>query len=79
MTINTIDVGSVIPDAKARKIVYSIFGLIGIAIGATQTGYSSASLDFPQWLTIATGVYSYLAAAGFGIAFANARKPKSDI
>ena len=49
-----------------RKTAYYIYGLIGVAIGAIQVGYSAAELGQPTWLTVALAVFSFIGAA-FGI------------
>jgi hypothetical protein len=74
MSLDTINIGSIVPSAQARKIIYGIFGAIGLVIGATQTAYSSAGQAIPIWLVAAMAVYGYLAAAGFGVAYGNAKQ-----
>src|SRR5699024_7638101 len=49
-----------------RKTAYYVYGLIGVAIGAIQVGYSAAELGQPTWLTVALAVFSFIGAA-FGI------------
>src|SRR5699024_12810075 len=45
------------------KTAYYIYGLIGVAIGPIQVGYSAAELGQPTWLTLAIPVFSFIAAA----------------
>src|SRR5690625_6642153 len=51
---------------STRKTAYYVYGLIGVAIGALQVGYSAAELGQPTWLTVALAVFSFIGAA-FGI------------
>lgn len=61
----------IIPDPAKRKPVYRVFALIGLVLGAVQVGFASADAGQPIWLTVAFGVYGFLAAAGFTVAQAN--------
>ncbi|MEI2827328.1 MAG: hypothetical protein V9F04_13725 [Dermatophilaceae bacterium] len=56
---------AIIP-AYVRRIVYVALAVAGLALGATQVGYSSIEATQPDWLTVALGVYAYLA-GGSGI------------
>ena len=47
---------------RARKITYTAFWIIGLAIGATQVGYAAADLGQPVWLTVALAVFAFVAA-----------------
>lgn len=49
----------------ARKVVYTVFWILGLAIGATQVGYAAADLGQPVWLTVALAVFAFVA-AGIG-------------
>lgn len=51
---------------RARKVVYLVSALIGLALGATQVGYGAASAGQPTWLTVALAVYAFLT-AGLGV------------
>lgn len=51
---------------NVRKYFYYIYGLLGVAIGATQVGYSAAELSQPVWLTVSLAVFGFVGAA-FGI------------
>lgn len=52
--------------ANARGIIYTIFGLLGLAIGATQVGYAAAEAGQPVWLTVTLAVYAFV---GTGIGY----------
>ena len=47
---------------RARKITYTAFWIIGLAIGATQVGYAAADLGQHVWLTVALAVFAFVAA-----------------
>jgi len=47
--------------AKARQTVYVVYGVIVIASGATQVGYSAVpGMAQPVWLTVTLAVVLYL-------------------
>lgn len=48
---------------KVRAIVYYIFAVVGLLLGATQVGYSAAGYSQPVWLTVAFSVFGFLATA----------------
>ena len=48
---------------KARAGLYLPFALIGVALGATQVGYSAAEAGQPTWLIVAMSVYAFLGGA----------------
>lgn len=50
----------------ARRTTYLVYGLLGLALGATQVGYSAANLQQPVWLTVALAVFAFLG-TGLGI------------
>lgn len=68
---NNINVGNIIANPKTREVIYSVFTVLGVALGATQVGFSAAQQGQPAWLTVALAVYAFLGAAGLGVARAN--------
>lgn len=48
-----------IPPA-ARRIVYTIYGFVGLGLAAVQVGYSAGRLAEPLWLIIALAVFGFL-------------------
>lgn len=48
---------------KARKIIYLVYALAGLAIGATQVGMAAAGVPMPVWLTVTLAVYAFLGGA----------------
>ena len=57
--------------ASARKKVYGVFALVGVTFGATQVGYSAASLDQPSWLTVSLAVFTFVSGAVGYVAASN--------
>lgn len=47
--------------ARARQVVYVIYGLVALAVAATAVGYNSLDLPNPPWLVVAGAVVSFLA------------------
>lgn len=69
--MSTPNLANVIPDGRARKIIYRIFAALGILIGAIQVGFASAQVGQPVWLTVTLAVYAFLGGAGFYMSQAN--------
>jgi hypothetical protein len=49
--------------AKARGHVYTVFGFVGLGVGAAQVGYAAADAGQPVWLTVSLSVYAFLGTA----------------
>lgn len=43
-----------------RKVVYSLFGTAGVAVGGIQVAYSAAGHGQPAWLPVVTAVLVFL-------------------
>lgn len=52
--------------AKVRGVIYSIYAVVGLALGATQVGFSAANESQPVALTVALAVFAFL---GTGIGY----------
>lgn len=65
-----------IPAAK-RRVVYSVFAFLGLALGAVQVGYSAAELGQPVWLTVSLSVFAFIS-AGIGYT-ATVNTPQDDL
>lgn len=48
-----------------RKVVYTVFWCVGLALGAVQVGFSAADAGQPVWLTVALAVFAFVG-AGIG-------------
>lgn len=68
------DVLTSIP-ANARKIIYLVFSLIGLVLGAFQVWSTTPDHGAPSWLTGALAVYAFLGGALGFTARANVTPP----
>lgn len=69
--ITPVDLGSIISDAKIRKIVWAVYGLIGLVIIGVMGGLTAAQWLAPEWFIFATGAYTAVGPAFAGLAVAN--------
>lgn len=46
-----------------RKVVYGTYSAVGLAIGATQAGFSAVESSTPDWLKILLAVYAFVGTA----------------
>jgi hypothetical protein len=47
--------------ARARQILYVLYGLVALAVATTAVGYNALNLDNPPWLVVAGAVVAFLA------------------
>ena len=59
----------------ARKIVYTLFWLVGLALGAVQVAYAAGDAGQPDWLTVALAVYAFL---GTGVGYTASANTSTD-
>lgn len=59
----------------ARKILYAVYGLIGLAVGAIQVAYGAVSATTPGWFKIALAVYAFVGTAIGAVAASNVKQP----
>lgn len=50
---------------RLRKALYTIYSVLGLALGATQVGYATADAGTPVWLKVTIAVFAFLG-AGLG-------------
>lgn len=62
------NLGSIIKNDAARRVIYSAWFIAGILIGAVQVAYADPD---PQWLTTTFDVWSYLGIPIAALATAN--------
>lgn len=77
--IKPADLGTIITNNKTRKIVWAVYGLVGLGIVAVMGGLTQAQMLAPQWFLVATGSYTALGPAFSSLAIANIstkKKPK---
>ena len=66
------NLGTIIKNDRARRIIYSTWFILGIAIGAVQVAYSDPD---PTWLATTFNVWSYLGIPIAALAAANKPTP----
>lgn len=69
--ITPVDLGSIIENGKIRKIVWAVYGLIGLVIIGVMGGLTAAQWLAPEWFIFATGAYTAVGPAFAGLAVAN--------
>ena len=69
--IKPADLGSIITNNKARKIVWAIYGIIGLGIIGVMGGLTAAQWLAPEWFIFATGAYTAIGPAFASLAMAN--------
>lgn len=65
------DLGAIITNAKARKIVWAIYGLAGIGIVGLMGGLTAIGAVAPDWFLFVTGTYTAVGPAFASLAIAN--------
>lgn len=65
------DLGSIITHAKTRKVVWAIYGLVGIAIIGVMGGLTATAAIAPEWFLFASGAYTAVGPAFASLAMAN--------
>lgn len=65
------DLGAIITNNKARKIVWAIYGVIGLGIIGVMGGLTAAQWLAPEWFIFATGAYTAIGPAFASLAMAN--------
>jgi len=46
-----------------RKLVYAVYALLGVVVGAIQVAYVAAEAGQPVWLNVSLAVYGFLGTA----------------
>lgn len=70
------NLGNVIDSALARKIIYSVYIVLGVILGAVQVGFAAIEgAGQPDWLTIALAVYAFLSVPLGSLAVSNTPTP----
>lgn len=66
------NLGVIIANTRARKIVYGSYVIALVLAGASQVGYAAVQITQPDWLTAALAILTYLGIPVGGLALANA-------
>ncbi len=70
------DLGNVVTSDRARRLIYSIYVVGVLLLGAIQVAYAGAEAGSPVWLTVAQQVALYLGAPVAGLAVVNTKRGK---
>ena len=65
------NLNAVITSPVARKLIYTIYVIAGVIIGATQVAFAATASGQPDWLTVALAVLAYLSIPIGGLALVN--------
>lgn len=69
---NTHPIARVITNTRARQIIYGVFVLALVVVGAIQVGYGALEAPVPAAVTVALEVLTYLGIPVGALALANA-------
>lgn len=65
------DLGKVVTSARARRVIYTVYVVAVLLLGAVQVAYAASYAGQPEWVDIATAVMLYLGVPVGGLAAAN--------
>lgn len=68
--MSDINLGSIISNPTARKVIYAVYAIAGLVLGGIQAWYGVIG-DTPTWLAQYLAVYGYLGIPVGGLAIAN--------
>lgn len=68
---NSINLGSIIPSALVRRIIYGSYIVAVLVTGAIQVAYAAIQFDQPAWLIALLAVLAYLGVPIGTLAIAN--------
>jgi hypothetical protein len=69
--IKPADLGSIITHAKTRKVVWAVYGLLGIFIVGFMGGLTAIGAIAPEWFLFTAGAYTAVGPAFASLAIAN--------
>lgn len=69
--IKPVDLGTIITDNRARKIVWASYGVLGLVLVAGIGGLTAVQWLAPEWFMFTVGAYAALGPAFSGLAIAN--------
>jgi hypothetical protein len=69
--IKPADLGSIITNPHARRIIWAIYGITGLFIIGIMGGLTAAQWIAPEWFIFSTGVYTAISPAFASLAIAN--------
>ena len=63
--------------AATRKIVYTVYSVIGLGLGAFQAGFGALDNGSPGWMKVSLSVYAFLGTAVGATAASNTHTSRS--
>lgn len=69
------DLGAVITSDRARRVIYTVYVIAVVVIGAVQVAYAGAEV-IPDWVTVTQQVLLYLGVPVGGLAAVNTKRGK---
>jgi hypothetical protein len=70
-TIKPADLGNIITNNRARKVVWAAYGILGLVILAGMGGLQATNMLAPEWFMFTVGAYAALGPAFSSLAIAN--------
>ncbi len=65
------DLGVIVTSARVRRMIYGVYVLLVIAVGAVQVGFAAVEAGQPDWLVATLAVLAYLGIPVGTLAVAN--------
>ena len=75
---STPDLGNVVTSPTARRVIYSVYTIAVLVIGAIQIAFAAVGQGQPNWLIATLAIVGYLGVPVGGLALVNTAKPKDD-
>lgn len=67
------DLGTIITDPGVRRIIYGVYVILLLIVGAVTVGFASVGQPLPSWGIAATAVLGYLGIPVGSLAIANVK------
>lgn len=77
-SIKPVDLGSIITNNKIRKIVWAVYGIVGLVIVGYVGGLQATNQLAPEWFMFTLGAYAALGPAFSSLAMANIDTKKAE-
>jgi hypothetical protein len=74
--VQPVDLGAIIGNGTVRKVVWAVYGLLGLFILAVGGGLQAIHVLAPEWFMFMVGSYAALGPAFSGLAMANIKSSK---
>ncbi len=64
--------------APTRKVLYTVYSVLGLCIGAAQAGYGALNNATPDWMKVTLAVYAFIGTAVGATAASNVSTPAAE-